>query len=166
MNVIQILIAAETEYHYVYKQPFHYQWQWVIPALVLLGLAYYIFTRWRSLYRFKLQCTFEVPAVITALRKSRSVDGTFGGRGTHYNADYRYEYEGRVYESRTFVYGQKQFHTPKIGDVTMIRIDPYAPENLFDPFAESALQFYLCTSICMAAAAAMLLFEPMFMQLF
>ena len=167
MSMIQILIAAaETEYHYVYKQPFHYEWQWVIPALVLLGMAYCFFTRWRNLNRFKQQCTVEVPAVITAVRKRRTFDGTFGGRGMCYNADYRYEYEGMAYESHAFIYGRKQFYEPKIGEAVIIRINPYAPAELFDPLAEGALDFYIYTGVCMAAAAGMLLFGPMFMQIF
>ncbi len=70
-----------------------------------------------------------------------------GRRGVHYNADYQYEYDGTIYESHNSIYGQKPGKGLKVGDTVTIRINPFEPTELFDPYAEASMCFYFVTGI-------------------
>lgn len=118
------------------------RWWNTLMGLLILGVAYYFYRKIRNLLELRRECTIEVSAVVTAIRVSRSVDGTFGGRGKFYCADYRYEYNDMVYESRSSLYGRPSIQ-PVAGEVVTISIDPFDPERLFDVYTRSAMHFYM-----------------------
>ena len=135
----------------------------VIPVAVL---GYVFYKNGNKLKEQKRECTIEVRAGITAVRKGRSIDGHFGGRGPHYNADYEYVYEDQTYKSHNNIYGNARLGGPKVGDVVTIRINPFEPTELFDPLAESAMNFYFTSCVFLALTAGMLTVGQIAMQLF
>jgi hypothetical protein len=141
-------------------------WEIVFMGLGLIGLGYYLYTKVGRLRERKRVCTAEVPAVITAVRRGYSIDGTFGGRGPHYNADYQYEYEGKVYESHTDIYGQLRTGKPNVGETVMIHINPFEPATIFDPLAEAAMNFLSFGSVFFGIGGAVVAIGHILGQLF
>ena len=149
----------------VYKQPFEINWFVVFMAIPLGLLAYYCYKQSCKLRDMKRECTIEVPAVITAVRKRYSIDGHIGGRGPHYNADYQYEYNGKTYESHHSIYGSAKTGGPKVGEMVTIRINPFEPTELFDHLAETALQFYLTSCVLLGGLVCMMTLGQVIMQI-
>ena len=143
-------------YTYTYRSTLEFSWSIALMAVPLAVLGYVFYKNGNKLKDKKQECTIEVRAVITAVRKGNSIDGHFGGRGVHYNADYEYVYEDQTYNSHNNIYGNARQFGPKVGDVVTIRINPFEPTELFDSLAESAMHFYFASCVCMALAAGML----------
>ena len=167
MNIVSLVaqIITEPTGAKVYKQPFQINWFVVIMALPLGVLAFYCYKQIRKLRDIKRECTIEVPAVITAVRKGYSIDGHIGGRGPHYNADYQYEYNGKTYESHHSIYGSAKTGGPKVGEMVTICINPFEPTELFDHLAETALQFYLTSCVLLGTLVLMMTFGQVIMQI-
>ncbi len=161
-----IVYETGPSYTYTYKQPLQFNWFIAFLAIPLAVLAYHFYKNGSKLMDQKRECTIEVRAVITAVRKGRSIDGYFGGRGPHYNADYEYVYEGQTYKSHNSIYGNARLGGPKTGDAVMIRINPFEPTELFDPLAESAMNFYFTSCSLMAVTVGLLTVGQILMQLF
>ena len=67
-----------------FELPFHIEWFLIVTAIPVSMLAYYLLKLGGELRIMKQECTLEVPAVITALRKGGSTHGMLGRRGVHY----------------------------------------------------------------------------------
>lgn len=160
-----IVYETGPSYTYTYKQPLQFSWSIAFMAIPVAVLAYIFYKNGNKLKEQKRECTIEVQAVITAVRKGRSIDGHFGGRGPHYNADYEYVYEDQTYKSHNCIYGQARMGGPKVGDAVTIRINPFEPTELFDPLAESAMSFYFYSSSLLALTVGMLTVGQIIMQL-
>ena len=161
-----IVYETGPSYTYTYRQPLQFSWFTAFLAIPLAVLGYVFYKNGSKLMDQKRECTIEVQAVITAVRKGRSIDGHFGGRGPHYNADYEYVYEDQTYKSHNSIYGQAKMGGPRVGDVVTIRINPFEPAELFDPLAESAMSFYFTSCAALALSAGMLTVGQILMWLF
>lgn len=166
MEAVSYFISRlEDSYSYTYKPPFHYQWSLVLMALPLAVMGFLLFRQGSKLLRMKRECTIEVTAVITELRRSRSIDGFFGGRRIQYNAEYQYEYDGTTYESHNPFYGRQHYQKPEVGQIVTIHINPFAPTELFDPLAEASMRFFFYGGAVMGFCVWMMTFGQIIMQL-
>ena len=167
MHIVSLVaqIITEPMAAKIYKQPFQINGFVIFMAIPLGMLAYYFYRQGCMLREMKRVCTIEVPAVITAVRKRYSIDGHFGGRGPHYNADYQYEYDGKTYESHHSIYGNAKIGGPKVGEMVTIRINPFEPTELFDHLAETALQYYITSCVLLGILVWMMTFGQVIMRI-
>lgn len=90
----------------------------------------------------KNRCTVPVPAVVISVTRSLHDDYIRYQRPV-YNATYRYEYLGTVYEGNNRCYGLKRKTLSgkiKVGDSEEIFVNPQNPRDFFDILGEDCLK--------------------------
>ncbi|MBQ4256243.1 MAG: DUF3592 domain-containing protein [Oscillospiraceae bacterium] len=124
----------------------------IVSAAAFALLSFYFLRRAFQIQALKKRCTQRVEGVVTLLDRSAY------SRRVTYNATYRYEYNGRTYESSNLIYGSQPslLFRLHVGDTVGIWIDPDDPSSVFDELAANALRSNLAAGIMMIIVAVML----------
>jgi hypothetical protein len=146
------------KYSYTYREEPKFDGFLVFFGIAIMLMSLYFLNRWRKIHLLKKKCTEKVTAVVTGISSANN-DGGLRFRYKHYNASYRYEFNGTEYSGNNRIYGrQSSFKRLREGDSVTIHIDPEAPAALFDDLAGSAMRSFLLTGGMLVFTGLFLIF--------